>query len=352
LKITIQAFSVREIPRRVLASIPEAVKRGKTLVAYVIGQEGESRPTSLNDRKTLPLSWPAKAIEKLADLARGTKLFKNHQEGTNDNTGRSSVGEVVASYIDEIGGKLSAIVVAPFDKRPDEDVCSIEANIDFREEGRGFIVDAVSAITGIALGKSEEETPAFSGARQIAAVQCFTPHQFTSQGSNRMEITFKDVEEFVRERKVWPSQLFDIKTVLQDNEFRETFKAKYVSPEDLKRVQDDYEAVKSQLSTYQKKEGRSKGKEALESKLKENTTDAQREWILREWDKSSNSDFSDTGLDKFIQEQSKEYEYIVKKFGAPNKSNEGGKSPEEERREKEEEEIEIEDLAASMLGAK
>jgi hypothetical protein len=350
MKITIQAFSVKSIPKHIIDAIPNSIKRGKTLVAYVIGQEGESKPTALNIGKTLPLSWPAQAINRLAELAKGVRLFNRHQEGTNDNTGRAAMGEVVASYIDIVDGKRTAIAVAPFDARPSEDVCSIEADIVTEKTSAGFIVDSIKALTGIALGRAEEDTPAFAGARQLAAVQCFTPHQFTQRGEEHM-VTFKEVEEFVKENKVWPSQLYDMRDVMKDNKFREDLSLRFVSPDDLKAVQEELKEARARLGEFEKKEGRTKGKDVLASKLKESTTDAQREWIMREWDKSNSLDFSDNGIEKFISDQTKEYEYIVKKFGEPNKPTKpDGKSDEEKLAEEMEAADGVNSLAAEILG--
>lgn len=324
------------------------------MAAYVIGQEGESNPVSLQAKGSVKLSWSERAIRSMSQMASGVKLFFGHQEGTNNNNGRRTASEVLASYIDTIGGKVSAVVVAPFDSVPDEDICSIEADIVTEKQRDGFIVEAINKLTGIAIGKGSEESPAFVGARQIATVQCFTPHttQHNTQSRSPNMATFQEVQEFVKEQLVFPSQLFHISEILKDKKFQPILKQEYMDNGELKEVQEKLKATEDKLAVYEKKDGRTKGREELDRMTKESTTDAQRDHILRAWDKSSQTDFSERALETFIKDETKEYDYIVEKYGNP-KNPDDGKSKEQIAKEAKDKELEdkdsLDDIAAALM---
>ncbi len=78
------------------------------------------------------LKWPRAVIRRLAEkITEGTKFFIGHGN-TNAHEGRESVGEVIASFVKEISGRLSHIIIGHFpnsESVKEMDVCSMEANI-------------------------------------------------------------------------------------------------------------------------------------------------------------------------------------------------------------------------------
>jgi hypothetical protein len=57
------------------------------------------------------------------------------------------------------------------------DICSQEAEWNLFEVAGQYIADKCQEITGIALGNSKTETPAFKDAKRLAFLQCFNENE-------------------------------------------------------------------------------------------------------------------------------------------------------------------------------
>ena len=186
--------------------------------AYVIGHEGMSHPTALGIGK-IAIGWFERTIRKLRDqIQLGTKLFHGHaQSNVHDN--RTSVGEIVGTALKTIKDKLSVIAIA-YIRQPYRDlkldVASIEADVILSiNEETGETDAEVKDITGIALGDSSEDAPAFAGATLIGEMQAFlTKSQYTKGGD--MGLTSSEVRDFIRTEKLNPSDLFGIEELRKD----------------------------------------------------------------------------------------------------------------------------------------
>ena len=80
------------------------------------------------------------------------------------------------SFEKEIDGKLHHVFISyhPSDVREEAknyDICSQEAEWNFFEEAGKLFADSIEKLTGVALGNSDQQTPAFSGARRLGFVQ-------------------------------------------------------------------------------------------------------------------------------------------------------------------------------------
>lgn len=187
--------------------------------AYVVGHEGEFKPTAVGLGKIVT-QWFDSAIRKLRDqISHGTKLFLGHAE-TNVHDNRESIGEIVGTTLKTIKDKLSVVAIAyikPGFRDLRLDVASIEADVELNiDEEKGVYEAEVKDITGIALGDSRKETPAFTGATLIGEMQAFLNQSHQYKGGGDMGLTISDVREFITSEKLKPSDLFGLEDLTGD----------------------------------------------------------------------------------------------------------------------------------------
>lgn len=187
--------------------------------AYVVGHEGEFTPTAVGIGKIVT-KWFEGAVRKLKDqIVLGTKLFLGHGE-TNVHDNRQSVGEIVGTALKTIKDKLSVVAIAyirPEFRNIKLDIASIEAEVELTHDTEKGVYDAeVKDITGIALGDSSEQTPAFTGATLIGEMQAFANQSHQYKGGGDMEITTGGVRDFIRSNHLKPSDLFGLEDLTSD----------------------------------------------------------------------------------------------------------------------------------------
>lgn len=185
--------------------------------AFRVGHEGEAQPNILGIGRTVQ-RWFQSAIEKLTDkLYLGTKVYHNHMP-TNDEKGRSPIGEIVGKAMRHIEGALSSVAVAyiyPQFRDLPLDVASIEADLLVPKDAAAFDVQDVDvlSITGVALGNSQLSKPAFPGATLLAQLQAFAENTHP-QGEKKM--TLEEIRTAIQEGKFKPSDVFDPKVLSTD----------------------------------------------------------------------------------------------------------------------------------------
>lgn len=175
---------------------------------FRVGQEGESTPHIVGVGRTVQ-RWFQSAIEKLTEkLGLGIPVYHNHVP-TNTDKNRQAIGEIVGKALKNIEGSLSSIAVAyiyPQFKDLPLDVASIEAGVMVPKDAREFDVTDldVQEVTGIALGNSQTNKPAFPGATLMAQLQAMAekPHQ----GDRKM--TLEEIRTAIQEGKFGPSDVF------------------------------------------------------------------------------------------------------------------------------------------------
>jgi len=188
--------------------------------AFVIGHPGTAFPKEVG-RGSVIVKWIQSAIRSLVDvLKRGTKVFHGHNADSS-HEGRTSIGEVVGKALKDIKGKLSAIAavyIYPAFKNLTLDVASIEADITVDPQSSDtFKAVGVKEITGIALGDSSNEMPAFSGAKLIGELQAFRDQSIQSKKGDDMDkITIDDIRTVIKENSIPPSDLYDRDTLTDD----------------------------------------------------------------------------------------------------------------------------------------
>jgi DNA-binding transcriptional MerR regulator len=307
--------------------------------AFIIGQEGESRPKIVGVGATVQ-RWFQSAIEKLTEkLGLGLPVYHNHTP-TNKDRNRPPIGEVVGKAMKNIQGSLSSIIVAyifPQFKDLPLDVASIEAGVMVPEDSREFDVKDVDIqeVTGIALGNSQVNKPAFPGATLVAQLQAMAekPHQ----GDNNM--TLDEIQKAIQEGKFKPSDVFMPTALTSDPFIKEHVEEKINNAKgyDIRKRQDleekvstlekDKKALQDELASSKTSVLKTKAKETFEAvlgerpKLKEDGRLSK--FVRKQFDKS----FAPTDeaklrddLNKFVDGQVTEFQEL---FGEPGKG--GGK---------------------------
>ncbi len=336
MKISIQALELILTPEELLERVPaekrNALKGQGVLQAYTLAHEGTSQPKVLGEGSQI-LKWPRAVIRRLSEkIKTGTKFLIGHGENTNAHDGRESVGQVLASFVKEIGGRLSSIVIGHFpskEKVDPYDVCSMEADVHTDEDN---VVGDINDVSGIALGNSDKDSPAFPGALRLSTVQCFAKEDpKPGEGDPKMAPTFAEIKDAVKNMNIYPHQLFSEDDLKDDRTFGQVFEESTKLKADNERLSKaNTEMEAASKSAIRKSEiDTSKGK--LDVLMGEGFTDRQKSFIKRQFDPEKVEDLTDEGLKKFVEEQKTNFAETAKLFGAekdldrkPNTDDDGG----------------------------
>lgn len=328
IKIQVQAINQKLSSEEIKSLVPpQTLKRieGKgVLQAYTLAHEGVSHPRVIGEGKQ-SITWPAKIIQALAKAVKaGTKFFLNHGE-TNSHEGRKPLGEIVASTLKNIAGKVSNVVIGWFpdkEKVNDLDVVSMEANVYTDEKN---IVQQLGELTGIAMASSNTESPAFPGAVKLAAVQCFEEKEPLEKGEKTtMETTFDQVKTFIRDKQVWPHQLFDDEVMQSDRKFGKLYENANALQVEIDRLKKENTSLNEQYQSSIKDAQKAGAKEILDNLTKEGFTEKQRDFIHKEFNPETMEDLSEEGLKTFVEEEAKKYAEYAKIFSDSQTTGEGG----------------------------
>ena len=256
-------------------------------------------------------------IRRIAEkIEEGTKFFLGHSD-TNEHDGRESVGEVISSFVKEIGGRLSHIIIGHF---PDEekvknmDVCSMEADIYTDNEN---IVGDINKISGVALASSDVENPAFPGALRLGTVQCFDESEKNKNLRNKEKkrMTFEEVKVAIREMNIFPHQLFDMEEIKNDRTFSKIF----TENETLKVNNDKLAKENKEILDKNKEAIRQVDISGAEAKLDtfmKDLTEKQKTFITKQFKPEAMEKLNDEGIKEFIENSKKEFAETAKLFGS------------------------------------
>ncbi len=340
MKIEIQAMELTLDPQELKNRItPEDWKKiqGKGKIqAYTLAHEGMSNPKEVGKKQT-PLQWTKSVIRDLSKkIKNGTKFFVSHGED-NSHDGRESVGRTLASFVQEVQGKLSNIVIGFFPEEHDVnkyDVCSMEANVDVAENG---VVSDVEDVSGIAIGSSQIDSPAFAGAKRLATIQCFGEENKKEDENKKgdTEVKFIDVVNAVKEMNIYPHQLFSEEDVKSDMKFRTVFDERDSFKKKFEDSEKNLTKTKEESETAVKESQKNTASNRLKDLIPEGMTDKVKEYVVKEFDPEKTKDLDDEGLKKYIEVAQKEFSKYAKMFGngesGNSASNEGGSGNTEEK---------------------
>ena len=323
---------------------PEQLARVKELDpapefrAYAIAHEGEAHPNLVGYGK-VAVKYFREAVQRIHErLALGTPLFSGHN-ADNSTAGREVLGEVVGKTLKEIGGRLYDVAVAwirPEHKARTLDVCSIEAEVELTDGDGAFRAVDVGEITGIALGDSRANSPAFAGATLLSSIQCWAEREGGT-------MTLEELKAKIAELKAKPSDLFDAEALTGDPVVRKDKQEEYEHAKRLEKrlgeARESLTAKEAELATLTKQvavtqvRGQAKGVlDGLASERK--LTEQQRAFLERAFGKFQTTAEDEKALkaelSKFLDDGLAEFADLSKLLGvtdAPGGAPEGGGAP-------------------------
>ena len=181
------------------------------LSAYVVAHEGEAKPlvvdsASASFRGIRMGALGVRAVHSA--IRRGLAVLMDHKIGTYGQDGsRRKIGEVVSSFVRDVGGKLACIVMCKMSE--DVPAVSMEANMILDEDGNVRDVRSVDAIAGL-----KDDKPGFAGAIKLGEVYCFDA---TDETTEDKPVTMTEIKAAIKELNVVPSQVFDVEDFKRDH---------------------------------------------------------------------------------------------------------------------------------------
>ncbi len=220
LTATIQALDQSELDSMIEPGVLEWVKASDPhpeIRVYSIGHEGKSN-LHLPGIGPKTFTWIQAAVQWVADKLRiGTAVFDRHDPDTNSHEGRVQIGNVIGTAVKKIGDRLNtlaAIHIFPDFKSRPLDIASFEAEMEFDHDENQAWPTQIKNVSGIALSNSGIDTPGFSGATFLGAVQAYVQAFGGELGDNKMNQS--DVQKAVKELGLKPSQVFDVDDIMAD----------------------------------------------------------------------------------------------------------------------------------------
>jgi hypothetical protein len=256
----LQNLAKREIlemvPADTIARIKETDPRPEFKV-FCVGHDGVANAQELSFGKKVVKAYHyvKNMIFKLGEkLQFGTPIFFGHGD-TNDHTGREKIGELVGKSIRMMGDKMSALAVTyiyPQFNKLVLDVASIEGEVEYIPKGvdSGDVIN-INKITGIALGSSKVNTPAFPGATLLGTLQAFSKEsQFNRSAEGKMEK--QEIIDAIREGKFTITDIFTPEEIVASEPAK---KAKQTEYEHAKRIEDSLGKEREKVITLTKELG-------------------------------------------------------------------------------------------------
>ena len=236
----LQNLAKREILEMVPADTIARIKQTDSkpeFKVFCVGHEGiaNAQELSFGAKVVKAYHYVKNMIFRIGErLQFGTPAFNGHGD-TNDHSGREQIGELVGKAVKMVGDKLSALAVTyiyPQFRKLDLDIASIESEVEYIPKGvsSGDVID-VHKITGIALGSSKVNTPAFPGASCLGVLQAFSKdNRKTEDKMDKQEII-----DAIREGKFTITDIFTSEEIVASEPAK---KAKQTEYEHAKRVEE------------------------------------------------------------------------------------------------------------------
>lgn len=324
----------QEIKQRIPMSVMAEIKKNDMsphFRAYSIMQDGIAKPRVIGESNALPTKWSKKIVQSLKGVVkRGIQFFVGHNSDNSTND-RKSVGQVVANFSKKIGDQLHSIVIGYFpDKIESEkyDVCSIEGNILAQDFESISIVKEIKDITGIALGNSAYDKPAFPGAVYMGSIQAFgadAQKSTSDENKNSKEITmptFEEIKKAVRDMNIFPAQLYSEDDLKKDNQFSKLFNDLESSQKSLTEKETEFntklEERDEKIKQLEKDMALATSKDKLSKSFPEGLTDNQKTFIEKKFKPETMEDLTDENMEKFINDSLSEYKEYASLFGSDN----------------------------------
>lgn len=304
-----------------------------TIYAYSIGHEGSWKPNVLGlGQRQMPMLRDA--ISKMFNKTKlGLQCFFGHNADNSTNN-RKSIGKVVGKTLREIGGVLHNVVAVYIHKEFSSlklDTCSIEADVHLNQVGDCVEFTDFGEVTGIALGDSSVDKPAFPEAGLLAVVQAFIERE------KSMELS--EVKKLIKEKGWKVSEIFDRSDLVKDDvvdglrkdhsqkEFDHRIRVEKHLEEEREKVKGLEEKLKSlegseaKIKELTAQVNKSKVSEMIESDIKtRNLNDKQAAFVRRASKNFSIDNFEDekaikSSIDDFMKSSLDEMKELGTLFG-------------------------------------
>ena len=241
---------------------------------YSFVHEGLARPHVVGEKKPPIIEWTRAAVQSVKNvILKGRDFFKNHKnkDGTQE---RKLIGKIIANQEKEIDGNLHHVIVTyhtPEMRAEAEkcDSCSQEADWDFIPVAGKWIAEKINKFKAVAGLNSNEDRPAFSGAKRLAAIEAAyisvkdDPGEGITPGEGKGEIVDKDLKDFnykdickhiVEERNGRPHDIFSEEDLKNDNVFKGIFDTLEKNEAQIKLITEENETLKKNIEETGKKE--------------------------------------------------------------------------------------------------
>jgi hypothetical protein len=323
----IQAYSQDDIISKIPKNVFDEIKQKDEhpfFQMYSVGHEGTFQP-KIEGKPSIPITWTRAAIQSIKNvIKKGIKFFNGHNE-TISNPDKQELGEVIHTFEKEIDGKLNHVVIGYFPPETREiakqkDVCSQESEWNLIQAGKQAIADVCSSFKGIALANSDEQKPAFSGAKRLAYIQAFEDTNIPAGNASlsgkgkegdKMDLStiqFGELMAELKRRHTPPSQAYSVEEIKKDREFSKVFA-------EIDELKTNFQAKEKELEDFKTKNlelDRTIKLSNAKGKLKEfykelNYTENIQKFIDKMYDESKDKidDLSDDGLKNFVESQKK-----------------------------------------------
>jgi hypothetical protein len=212
------------------------------------------------------LKWFSETIKKIHEKIKiGTDVFYGHVQNTNSHEGRDVIGRIVGKILEVIGDKVDSYGIVyrlPQFRDIKTDIASYEGKQALPHmDNEGEVIpspDDIGDVTGLALAKSENDSPAFKRASFQFAVQNLVEKE-------EKMITKEDVKKFIKENNLGISDLFTPDEIKKDSAIEEIEQASQSTYNQAKRVEKDLKTARADLA-LEKEEHEETKKELLASK--------------------------------------------------------------------------------------
>lgn len=300
---------------------------------FSIGHEGEATGANVIGRGAKAVRWARDVVVQMFNrIGDGLKAFIGHNPGSNSHVGREPIGEIVGKTMREIGGKLhtlGAVYIKPEHRNLKLDVASLEGVVEFGERMDGNVeVLNVKSITGLALDDGNRSTPAMPGATLQAALQMFT--QENQRELQQMDITKEQVKEAILKNGWSPTEFYSEDQIISTEPAKKAKQNEYEHAKRLEKrlgeareensklqgenvkLQDANNQLKTKANAGQVKD--IFGGVAKEKKLDEKFVKFV-EKNLKGFKSEKEGDEFKTELEKFVDEQAKDYKEMGELYG-------------------------------------
>lgn len=302
-----QDFVESHIDEDKLREIKEKDK-SPTFNVFRIAHTGKTRSTIIG-WGTRVLRWVQNAVKSVHNKIKlGTKAWFNHKHGTNEPAGRKELGEVVGKIFEEKkDNEVDSYAILyryPEYRDINVDIASYEGSVlcpdDPNIDSWDVAPEHIGEVTGIALGNSQENQPAFPRAEMTLQFQIQNFAEAVKEKEEKVEETetktkvenkkevkkimdleemkIVDIKKAVKEKELTVFDLFNNKEILEDEKIQKIIDSQAKEKNGVierhdKKIEKLTNDIKEQKDKYEKElnDKEAEHKKALEEKEAELT---------------------------------------------------------------------------------